>query len=94
MSEPKLLRFIHRFPQNISCEIQMFDQPPESGQMSGNAYYWPEPPTPKFVAEARVWLLHIAQTLTDRWQTPILYTLQTAPNGAELWAFVPVEGQS
>jgi hypothetical protein len=90
MAESQTLRFVHHFSRSVSCEMQVADQPPDSGETFPAVCQWSGPgPKPKHIPAYRQWILYTTQLLADRWQKRILYGLGVAPNRTEFWAFEP-----
>lgn len=86
---PLVLRFIHHFSRELSCELQVPAQPPGPGQPLTIQSQWTGRPKPKHLKTYRRWVLLTNQTLADQWGRRLLYALGIAPNRTEFWAFEP-----
>jgi hypothetical protein len=89
VSEPRRLKFVHRFSRSLVCEMTVEDKPPGAGTSLSLNHEWTGRPKRKHAAAYRQWTLTAIQLLADRWQCRILYALGIAPNRTELWAFEP-----
>jgi hypothetical protein len=89
MSEPQVLRFVHRFGHSLRCELCVEDRPPQPGEQHRLRCEWIGKPKCKHIPEYRRWILQTHQFLADRWQQRVLYALGVARNQTELWCFEP-----
>jgi hypothetical protein len=87
--EGEALLFVHRFSRKLQCEIRVKDQAPIGGENLSLKYEWTGRPSPRDVNEYRQWVLSVAQSLCDRWNTTMLYCLGSSKNCTELWCFEP-----
>jgi hypothetical protein len=85
----KMLHFAHRFPDSLVLGLEIQDTQPKPGTPITPAINWRGTPKPEHFGEYRSWILFAFRELATRWQSSILYALQSGPTDAELRVFNP-----
>ena len=90
-SDSGVLRFQHLFDPELVCEVKVKDQPPALGQMPELEFNWNGDSRPR-VEEYRSFMLEsVIQTLSNRRNQSILYSLAVNSDSFETWVIQPHE---
>jgi hypothetical protein len=91
MSEDLIFR--HRFGQDLVATISVPDSAPESsdGALAVVAVSWSGSGrlSQRHVAPYRTWVLRSLKIVANKWDSTIMYALQTSRSSTEVWLFAP-----
>ena len=84
------LQFVHHFSAQVTCALVVDDAPPKEGRTLAFTYEWNRRgPHPKYFRAYKQWVFSVCVSLAKRWQRPVLYGIEVAPNTMEIWHFKP-----
>lgn len=79
------------FGEDLSCEIQVTDDPPqpELGVSHIRHMLWSKPPNKEVLKPYMKWMINVHQQLADEWNCTITYVFEVKPGKLNPWFFAP-----